>query len=281
VKLGVSSYSFSKLMARGEMDLVGVVDWVAASPAEHLEIAALGDDLLTDDKLVETVVKAAGDRGVPILNYLIGADFREGDSAELDRVRRHVDIGHRLGARLFRHDVLPWGWREANQAEFEAVFPKLVEGAQTIADHAAELGITTTVENHGMSMNGHERVARLVHAVDRPNFRVTLDLGNGLCVGEVPGRTVSGLLDVAAAAHVKDFHIRRSIPSDGWLKTLAGDYLLGTIPGHGDLDLRALLALVATKPDLPVTLEFEGLEAAPGAVELGLKNVLALAQGAS
>lgn len=29
-----------------------------------------------------------------------------------------------------------------------------------------------------------------------------------------------------------------------------------------------------------MTLEFEGLEAAPGAVELGLKNVVALAQGA-
>ncbi|WP_405058847.1 TIM barrel protein [Kribbella sp. NBC_01505] len=280
MKLGVSSYSFQKLIASGEMDLVGVIDWVADSPAEHLEIAALGDDLLEDDKLVETVVKAAGDRGVPILNYLIGADLRGGDPKELDRVRRHIDVGHRLGARLFRHDVLPWGWREANQGEFEQVFPDLVAGAQALADHAAGLGITTTVENHGMSMNGYERVARLVHAVDRENFRVTLDLGNGLCVGEVPGRTVSGLLDVAAAAHVKDFHVRRSVPGAGWLKTLAGEYLVGTIPGHGDLDLRALLALVQTKPDLPVTLEFEGLEAAPGAVELGLKNVVALAQGA-
>ncbi|TDD61894.1 sugar phosphate isomerase/epimerase [Kribbella antibiotica] len=280
MKLGVSSYSFQKLIASGEMDLVGVIDWVADSPAEHLEIAALGDDLLEDDKLVETVVKAASDRGVPILNYLIGADLRGGDAKELDRVRRHIDVGHRLGARLFRHDVLPWGWREANQGEFEQVFPDLVAGAQVLADHAAELGITTTVENHGMSMNGSERVARLVHAVDRENFRVTLDLGNGLCVGEVPGRTVAGLLDVAAAAHVKDFHVRRSVPGGGWLKTLAGEYLVGTIPGHGDLDLRALLALVQTKPDLPVTLEFEGLEAAPGAVELGLKNVLALAEGA-
>lgn len=46
------------------------------------------------------------------------------------------------------------------------------------------------------------------------------------------------------------------------------------------MDLRALLALVNTKPDLPVTLEFEGLEAAPRAIELGLKNVLALAKEA-
>nr|WP_238355081.1 sugar phosphate isomerase/epimerase [Kribbella sandramycini] len=277
--MGVSSYSFSKLIARGELDLIGVVDWVAGSPAEHLEIAALGDDLLENDQLVKDLATAAADRGVPLINYLIPADLREGGPA-IDRVRRHLDVAQRLGATIFRHDVVPWAWREQDQGEFEGVFETVVAGCRTIADHAAGLGIVDTVENHGMAFNGSERLSRLVHAVDRPNFRITLDLGNGLCVGEVPGKTVAGLLDVAAAAHVKDFHIRRSAPGEGWLKTLAGEHLLGTIPGHGDVDLRALLALVNTKPDLPVTLEFEGLEAAPRAIELGLKNVLALAKEA-
>ncbi|TDD23059.1 sugar phosphate isomerase/epimerase [Kribbella turkmenica] len=276
MKLGVSSYCFRTLMASGGMDLIGVLDWVAASPAGHLEIAAMdGEYYLENDDVVRDTAKHAEELGVPIVNYLVSGDLRTADSQEIDRLRRQLDVAHRFGARIFRHDVAPWAWREQHPGEFESTFAKVVEGCRAVADHAAGLGIVSTIENHGFFMNGADRLARLVHAVDRPNFRVTLDLGNGLCVGEVPGRTAGGLIDVAASVGVKDFHIRRSA-GDGWLKTLAGDYLLGTIAGHGDVDLPGLLALVGTKPDLPVSLEFEGPEATPDAIERSLKNILGL-----
>jgi sugar phosphate isomerase/epimerase len=213
------------------------------------------------------------------VNYLVSGDLRTADKKEIDRLKAQLDIAKAFGATVFRHDVAPWSWREDNPGEFESVFAKVVEGCQAVADHAADLGITSTVENHGFFMNGGERVARLVHFVDRPNFKVTLDLGNGLCVGEVPGKTAALLLDVAASIGVKDFHIRRSA-GDGWLKTLAGDYLLGTVSGHGDVDLPGLLALVNTKPDVPVSLEFEGLESTPDAIERSLNNILRLAGAA-
>jgi sugar phosphate isomerase/epimerase len=276
VKLGVSSYCFRTLMASGEMDLIGVLDWVAASPAQHLEIAAMdGEYYLENDDVVSDAAKHADELGVPIVNYLVSGDLRTADAQEIDRLRRQLDVAHRFGAGIFRHDVAPWAWREQDPGQFESTFERVVEGCRAVADHAADLGIVSTIENHGFFMNGSDRLARLVHAVDRPNFRVTLDLGNGLCVGEVPGRTAAALIDVAASVGVKDFHIRRSA-GDGWLKTLAGDYLLGTIAGHGDVDLPGLLALVGTKPDLPVSLEFEGLEATPQAIERSLTNILGL-----
>jgi hypothetical protein len=80
---------------------------------------------------------------------------------------------------------------------------------------------------------------------------------------------------VAASIGIKDFHIRRSA-GDGWLKTLAGDYLLGTVTGHGDVDVAGLLALVATKPDVPVSLEFEGMETPLPAIERSLANIIRL-----
>lgn len=277
MKLGVSSYCFRALMARGEMDLIAVLDWIAASPAGHLEIAAMdGEYYLEHDGVVRDTAAHAADIGVPIVNYLVSGDLRTAEDKEIDRLRRQLDVAHRFGARIFRHDVAPWAWREQDPGEFESTFEQVVEGCRTVADHAAELGIVSTIENHGFFMNGSDRLARLVHAVDRPNFRVTLDLGNGLCVGEVPGKTAAGLIDIAASVGVKDFHIRRSAP-EGWLKTLAGDYLLGTIAGHGDLDLAGLLALVSSKPELPVSLEFEGLEATPNAIERALTNILDLA----
>ncbi|MEV6415105.1 sugar phosphate isomerase/epimerase [Kribbella sp. NPDC051718] len=277
MKLGVSSYCFRKLMASGEMDLIAVLDWVAASPAEHVEVAAVdGEYYLENDEVVRKAAAHAADIGVPIVNYLVSGDLRTADCEEIDRLRRQLDVAHRFGARIFRHDVAPWAWREQDQAEFESTFEQVVIGCQAVADHAASLGIVSTIENHGFFMNGSERLSRLVYAVDRPNFRVTLDLGNGLCVGEVPGKTAAGLIDVAASVGVKDFHIRRTAPGEGWLKTLAGDYLLGTVAGHGDVDLHSLLALVATKPDLPVSLEFEGMEATPQAIERSLENILEL-----
>lgn len=280
MKLGVSSYCFRDLLARDKMDLIAVLDWVAASPAGHLEIAAMdGEYYLEHPDLVRDVAAHSGDIGVPIVNYLVSGDLRTADGQEIDRLRRQLDVAHRFGARIFRHDVAPWSWREQDPGEFESTFERVVEGCRAVAAHAAELGIVSTIENHGFFMNGSDRLARLVHAVDRPNFRVTLDLGNGLCVGEVPGKTAAALIDVAASVGVKDFHIRRSA-GDGWLKTLAGDYLLGTISGHGDLDLAGLLALVGTKPDLPVSLEFEGLESTPAAIERSLNNILRIAGAA-
>lgn len=278
MKLGVSSYCFRQLMADGEMDLIGVLDWVAASSAGHIEVAGMdGDYYLENEGVVRDTAKHAESIGVPIVNYLVSGDLRTGDGQEVDRLRRQLDVAHAFGARIFRHDVAPWAWREADPGEFESTFEKVVEGCRAVADHAAGLGIVSTVENHGFFMNGGERVARLVHAVDRPNFRVTLDLGNGLCVGEVPGKTAADLIDVAASIGVKDFHIRRSA-GEGWLKTLSGDYLLGTVSGHGDVDLPALLALAATKPDVPMSLEFEGMEAPLQAIERSLANIIRLTE---
>ncbi|GAA2805250.1 sugar phosphate isomerase/epimerase family protein [Kribbella solani] len=281
MKLGVSSYCFRQLMQDGEMDLIGVLDWVAKSPAGHIEVAAMdGEYYVQNPDVVSAAAKHSDEIGVPIVNYLVSGDLRTADGAEIDRLRRQLDVAHAFGARIFRHDVAPWAWREQDPGEFETTFAKVVEGCRAVADHAAGLGIVSTIENHGFYMNGGERLARLVHAVDRPNFRVTLDLGNGLCVGEVPGKTAATLIDVSASIGIKDFHIRRSA-GDGWLKTLAGDYLLGTVAGHGDVDLPGLIKLISAKPDVPVSLEFEGLEATPYAIERSLNNIVALTEGAA
>ncbi|MFF0268116.1 sugar phosphate isomerase/epimerase family protein [Kribbella sp. NPDC004536] len=266
-------------MTSGEMDLIGVLDWVAASSAGHIEVAAMdGEYYLEHQDVVRDTAKHAEEIGVPIVNYLVSGDLRTADEKEIDRLRKQLDVAHAFGARIFRHDVAPWAWREQDPGEFETTFAKVVEGCRAVADHAADLGVVSTIENHGFFMNGSERLARLVYEVDRPNFRVTLDLGNGLCVGEVPGKTAAGLIDVAASIGVKDFHIRRSA-GDGWLKTLAGDYLLGTVTGHGDVDVAGLLALAATKPDVPVSLEFEGMETPLPAIERSLANILRLTEG--
>ena len=304
--LGVSSYSFSQSFRRGEMDILDAIDWIAASDATHMELTGVGlvatvatleraapagswdpadypdreaniaNDLVNQPALIEAIRLHAEAKGVPLSNYSVGADFRSADlAAEIARVKQHIDTANALGIRYFRHDVVAWAWREDSQAEFEAIFDTLVQVSRELADYAAPLGITTSVENHGFCMNVSERVRRLVTAVDRPNFRTTLDIGNFLCVDELPESAVPLNLPYASVVHLKDFYHRDFVPGDGWLTTLAGNAIQGSIVGFGDLPMKRLLAAIkASGFDGPISIEYEGQVPDLQAIETGLANAM-------
>jgi sugar phosphate isomerase/epimerase len=290
MNIGVSSYSFSQSFASGAMDVLDAIDWIAASDATHFELTGVGlvatvatlergapvgswdpaaypdptrniaQDLVNQPALIAAIKQRAGEKGVPLSNYAVGADFRlEDTAAEIARIKQHIDIAHALGIPFFRHDVVAWAWRDQDQAEFEETFAAIVPICQELADYAAPLGITTSIENHGFCFNNSERVRRLVHAVDRPNFRTTLDLGNFLCVDELPVSAVPRNLPIASVVHLKDFFIRDASPGEGWLATPAGNAIQGAIVGFGDLPMRRLLGLVkAAGFDGPIAIEYEG-----------------------
>lgn len=258
------------------MDILGAIDWVADSSASHLEIsiAGLGSQLIDDPELVENIRLRAEERSVPLVNYVVAANFLDPDlTAQIDRLKAHLTVAHILGIPLFRHDVVDWDWREKDQAEFERTFEALVPVCREIANYAATLGITTSIENHGMSMNNSERVRRFVEAVGLPNFRVTLDVGNFLCVDELPQSAVPQTLPYASAVHLKDFYIRDFSPGEGWLTTVAGRSILGAIVGFGDLPMRQLIGAIKSSGfDGPISIEFEGLEDSLVGVGTGLAN---------
>lgn len=264
MRIGVSSYTFAPALEAGTMTVPDVVDLVADSDASHLEIsiAGLGSELVDDPQLVAAIRARADARGVELANYAVGADLLDPDlDAQVARLHAHLRVAHELRIPLLRHDVFAWPWREADDDAFEAAFATIVPVCRELSDHAATLGIATTVENHGMSMNASDRVLRLVEAVDRPGFRVTLDVGNSLCVDEDPETAVPRLLPHAAVVHLKDFDVRDQAPDDTWMTTLGGRGIRGTVVGSGDLPLGRLLGLVAASGfDGPVSIEFEGLE---------------------
>ncbi|NQX11730.1 sugar phosphate isomerase/epimerase [Microbacteriaceae bacterium VKM Ac-2855] len=276
MQLGVSSYSFAPSLESGRKTILDVIDWVAESDADHLEIsiAGLGTDLTQNPELVAAIKERAAEKGVPLANYVVGANFRAEDlAAQIAAVKAHIDVAHELGITLFRHDVVEWAWRDADQAEYEQTLATIIPICQELADYAAPLGITTTIENHGFFANNSERVRRLVYAVDRPNFRTLLDIGNFLCVDEQPLSAVQFTLPYAVVVHLKDFYIRDSAPGDGWLRTLGGHAILGSIVGFGDLPMQRILGLIkASGFDGPISIEFEGLEEETLAVTTGLAN---------
>ena len=67
---------------------------------------------------------------------------------------------------------------------FEKDLPLMLEGTRELCDYAAEYGITTTLENHGFYCNGSDRLIRILDGLDRPQMKMTMDVGNFLCVDE-------------------------------------------------------------------------------------------------
>lgn len=283
MRLGVSSYSFAASLAAGRLDLEGVVDRVADLGASHLEIALVGSgtDLLGDPGLAERVRERAERRALPLESYVLAADLSGPDpTAEVERLRRHIDLAADLGITRVRHDVVPWAWRDASHAEFEQVLERLVPVVREVAEHAASRGVTTMVENHGMCFNDPERLLRLLDLVDHASFRLTLDVGNFLCVAADPVLAVRRLLPSAEVVHLKDFRIRPQAPSADWLRTLSDRAILGTVVGWGDLPLATIAGdIVASGFTGPVSIEFEGPEDDGLGVTAGLESARALFAG--
>lgn len=288
MKLGVSTYSLLRAIQAG-MSVTDVIAWTADNGGEHVEIVPLGFQLLGNDALIDAVRDKASEVGIDISNYAIGADFSKEDEAayraEIDRVKTEIDVVHRLGAKLMRCDVV--GWRPPTDGEisivgFERVLPRLVEACRELADYAAEKDITLTVENHGYFVNGSDRVIRLIEAVGRPNYRMTLDTGNFWCVEEDPVIATKKCAPYAAMVHLKDFYYRkprvaadgtRVAPSNMWFGTTGGNYLRGAIVGDGDIDLwESIAAIKHSGYDGYVSIEFEGHEECRQGTKAGMEN---------
>lgn len=287
MQFGFSSYSFYQYLRDGRMTLVDVIDWIEASEATHMEIATVSlspeisndtSDLPGDPALVAAIAARAAATGVTLSNLVVPGDLLgspEETAATMARLKRHIDLAAELGIGLFRHDVAKWAHRAKDVAEFESLLPRMVEGSKELAQYASQYGIVTSVENHGLLMNGSERVRRLIHLVDEPNFKTTLDVGNFMSVDENPVVAVAENAPYASIVHLKDFYVRRTNPGPGWHHTPGGQFLLGAIVGYGDLDMPAIVrGILDAGYDGFVSIEFEGIEDALVGAGRGLENAM-------
>lgn len=290
MKLGVSTYSLLPAIRSGEMSVLDCIQWIADNGGEHVEIVPFGFSLIDNPELIDAIREKAAAVGIDISNYAILADFlkpdQEGFEAEIARVQRHVDIAHRLGVKRMRHDVAAFRrpLEQSTIVDFERELPRMVEACRRVADYAAQYGITTTVENHGFFVNGSDRVIRLIHAVDRPNFRMTLDTGNFWCMDEDPVVGTKKTVQYAVMIHLKDFYYRKArtfaregelfrCDSGTWFKTFTGNLLRGAIVGDGDIDLWESLSVIKRSGyDGYISIEFEGQEECRAGTKAGLEN---------
>ncbi|MBJ9992727.1 sugar phosphate isomerase/epimerase family protein [Paenibacillus sp. S28] len=278
MKIGVSTYSLYRPIQSGEITVLGAIEKIAEMGGEHVEIVPIGYTLTGNPELVDQIVAKAKEVGIDVSNYAIGANFavdtEEAYRKEIERVKGEVDIAARLSVKLMRHDVA--SRQDTSIKQFNQEVGRLAEACREIADYAAQYGITTSVENHGYYIQASDRVQTLVQAVDRPNFRTTLDVGNFMCVDEDPVAAVKNNIPYASMVHIKDFYLRPAAlnPGDGWFRTASGNFLRGAIAGHGDINLRESIRIIKESGfDGYFSIEFEGMEDSFQGTKIGLENV--------
>ncbi|UMV49360.1 sugar phosphate isomerase/epimerase [Paenibacillus macerans] len=278
MKLGISSYSLYQAMQTDGMTILEAIDWIAGIGGEHVEIVPLGFDLKQTPELIGQIRERAAEAGIAVSNYAIGANFitdtEEAYEAEIRRVMREVDIAHALGVKLMRHDVA--SRQDTSIVRFQEDLPRIAEACRRVADYAAQYGITTSLENHGYYVQASDRVQAVIHAVGRPNYKTTLDVGNFVCVDEHPVIAVKKNIAYASMVHVKDFYIRPADrnPGEGWFRSAGGQYLRGAIAGQGDLDLREILRIVKRSGyDGFLSIEYEGMEDCRKGTKIAFENV--------
>ncbi len=153
----------------------------------------------------------------------------------------------------------------------------LADACREVTIYAQSKGIRTVVENHGFFCQDSDRVEKLVNAVAHENFGLLCDMGNYLCVDENPAAALSRTAPYAFYAHAKDFIVksgRESNPGKGFFMSRGGNYLRGTIVGHGNVPVKQCLSILKNAGyDGCVAIEFEGMEDNLVGLEIGLENL--------
>ena len=341
MNLGISSYCLCNKLYSKQWEIFVIMNWAKEHECTHMEVVPFGLPLFKADGVADMdFAKAIGEHAakldLPLSAFSLNACFiRPGDDEEqgssnrernvtvqyhgtredkfeqeLMRVTTVMNMAKEMGVKNFRSDVCSGAHplRINTPEQFEEDFPVFVKAVKLLADHAASLGMTLTLENHGLYVNGADRVIRILRAADKPNVGLTVDVGNYLCVDEDPVVSVAKAIKYADMIHLKDFYIRKvekmypqngmyvnfpeipnvkprkrpttpeewaaMIPSFGYVGTAAGNTILrGAIIGQGDMDMWKIISIIKHSGyEKEISLEFEGMEDCVAGTTYGLET---------
>ncbi len=281
MKISVSSYSFSQYISDGRLTQLTCIAKAKELGFDAIEFTDLQPpEGVTEEEYAHQIRQECDRVGLPVSNYTISADLLNTDpKAEVERLKKKVDIAAILGTKSMRHDAA-WGWRGDNvrgTQGLQNIVDRLADCCREVTEYAASKGIRTMVENHGTFLQDADRVERLINTVNHPNFGWLCDMGNFMCADENPALSYGKAAPYAFYAHAKDFIWKSGSefdPGEGFFQTRSGNYLRGTIIGHGAVPVKQCLRILKNNGyDSYLGVEFEGIEDCLLGLRIGLANL--------
>lgn len=281
MKIGVSLYSFHEYADDASLGIKGCIDKAKEFGCEGVDFVEFGGGLTQEEYLLKA--KEYGDYarsvGIEVCCFCVGSDFlnRNADE-EVERVKKLADVAASLGAKCMRHDATP-GYPNTVRTgrSFDAVLPILADSYRRVTEYAKTLGLKTCIENHGFFAQDPERVEKLINAVGNDNFGALVDMGNFACSDADHAYAVGLLAPYAIHVHAKDFHKLSGMlpdPGEGWFRSRGGNYLRGSIIGHGNVPVQQCVDILKRSGyDGYLMIEFEGMEDPLKGIRIGVNNL--------
>lgn len=276
MKFSVSLYSFYSAIKAGELTPFQCIAKAKELGFDAVEAVDFVNFQCPDEELAATAgeLRAEAEKhGLTFSSLAVAADLLNNEN-EVERIKKYVDLAVLLGAPRMRHDITK-GTEPAQS--YDALLPRLSDAVREITRYAESKGVLTMTENHGFFSQDSLRVEKLYTVVGHPNFKLLCDMGNFLCADEDPALAVARVAPYTAYVHAKDFICKSFYaedPGEGAFQTRAGNYLRGTVIGHGNVPVKQCLrTLKAAGFDGTIAIEFEGMEPCVDAVRIGLANL--------
>lgn len=280
MKLSVSIYSFAKLINSGELNAFECIEKAKEIGFDAIEIVDFVFGSKDKKEFAKQLRNKADEVGISISNLAVGANLLE--EGAVCKLKEWVDIAEILDVKFMRHDVCYETGLEQYEG-YDNILPRLADACREVTEYAETKGIKTMTENHGFFSQDSTRVEKLINTVAHKNFGQLVDFGNFLCADEDPVTAVGRNAKYAFYIHAKDFIVKSGngvSPGDGFITTRGGNFIRGTIIGHGEVPvLQCMRAMKRVGFDGWLALEFEGMEDCLKGIELGftnLKNYLTL-----
>ncbi|MBO7215338.1 MAG: sugar phosphate isomerase/epimerase [Clostridia bacterium] len=278
MKTSVSSYSFYRYLQETKCSYLEICDIAKEMGFDGIEFIDLVNEKwgkLGDPIEMAKEIKAHCEKiGLDIVSYTVTGLFLPDPKKECERLKTCVDIAKVLGAPLMRHDVT-FELRDEPLYTYKDAIEETYKYIDELSNYAKSKGIKTCTENHGFSFGDSYRVEEVIKKVNNKNFGMLVDIGNFLCVDEDPITALSRVSGYAFHVHAKDFLFKSGDvlkPGGWWTVTTGGNYLRGTILGHGVVPVKACInALKQAKYDGYISLEFEGREVCLDGIRDGLE----------
>ncbi len=291
MKTCVTTYSFKKYVQKEKCDYFQVIDKAVEIGFECIEFTPLEDEWWGEHipsdliALAKKIREYCAQKGIEIVSYTVDGNLLCDDvDGEVARIKKCVDIAEALGAPVMRHDVtfaLPpeplFNWKRA----ISVMAPRIRE----ISEYAREKGVKTCIENHGRILQAPEIVEELIQTVNCDNYGWMIDIGNFMCADCESAKSVGIASRYAFHVHAKDFLFKsgENEKPDGFFLTKGGNYLRGTVLGHGVVPIYTCIKnMKQSGYDGPVSVEFEGFEEPIWAITAGynyLKNIFKKIEG--
>ena len=271
MKTAVFGFSLSR------MNWMQAIDYVAQLGASGIEPYPMAELETPSREDARRIADCAREKGLSLPCFSMAACLTGEDAArEIERLCRYADVCAAMEIPYLHHTLIPSLAPAGVPRDVDAAIDEAAENARVVFDYAQSVGVACVYEDQGYCVNGIGRFEHFLRALGRP-AGVVADLGNILFGGERTQDFVGRFAPLVRHVHVKDYLFRAGstdYPGSGWYRTLGGDYLRGTVIGHGTVPFRRVMAqLIEAGYDGWYSMEYDGLEEMQTAHRLGLQNM--------